>query len=71
MSCAILIEFLEINAMHSGETADRILERIHAHVRKQLPECKRRTIAELTVLFSGLHIEIADILTEDCATEDD
>jgi uncharacterized protein (UPF0216 family) len=57
--------------MHSGETADRILERIHAHVRKQLPECKRRTIAELTVLFSGLHIEIADILTEDCATEDD
>jgi len=57
--------------MHSGDIADRILERIHAHVRKQLPECNRRTIAELTVLFGGLHIEIADILTEDCATEDD
>ena len=57
--------------MHSGETADRILERIHAHVRKQLPECKRRTIAELTVLFGGLHIEIADILSETDGTAGD
>ena len=57
--------------MHPGDLAHQILDRIHAHVRKQLPECKRRTIAELTVLFGGLHIEIADILTEDCATEDD
>ena len=67
-----MIEFLEINAMHSGETADRILERIHAHVRKQLPECRERTITELTVLFSDLRIEIADILREtECAAEDD
>jgi hypothetical protein len=71
VSGAFLIQFLEINAMHSGDIADRVLERTHAHVRKHLPECKGRTIAELTVLFGGLHIEIADILTEDCAMEDD
>jgi hypothetical protein len=58
--------------MHPGDLAHQILDRIHAHVRKQLPECRERTITELTVLFSDLRIEIADILREtECAAEDD
>jgi hypothetical protein len=58
--------------MHPGDLAYQILDRIHAHVRKQLPECRGRTIAELTVLFGDLRIEIADILSEiDCTTGED
>ena len=67
------VYFSEINAMHHpGDIADRILDCIHAYVRKQLPECKGRTITELTVLFSDLHAEITDILADtDRVTEDD
>jgi len=49
--------------------ADQIIDRIHAHLRKQLPECRGRTIAELTVLFRDLHAEIAGIL-HDAETAD-
>jgi len=57
--------------MHPGDLAYRILDRVHAHVRKRLPECRERTISELTVLFGDLRIEIADILSETDGTAGD
>jgi hypothetical protein len=50
--------------MQPDTMADRILDRIHIAVRKKLPEIRGRTIAELTVLFGDLRIEIADMLAE-------
>jgi hypothetical protein len=57
--------------MHPDTIAGRILDRIHVAVRKNLPECKGRTIAELTILFGNLHEEIADILAETDRITDD
>jgi hypothetical protein len=55
--------------MQPDTLADQILDRIHIAVRKKLPEIRGRTIAELTVLFGDLRVEIADMLAEaNCVT---
>ena len=55
--------------MQPDTLADQILDRIHIAVSKKLPEIRGRTIAELTVLFGDLRVEIADMLAEaNCVT---
>jgi len=51
--------------------ADQIVDRVHAHVRKHLAECRGRTGSELELLFANLRIEVARILEETDAVEDD
>jgi hypothetical protein len=50
--------------MQPDTLADQIFDRIQITVRKKLPETRGRTIAELTILFGDLRIEIADMLAE-------
>ena len=52
-----------------GRPPRLVLDRIHIAVSKKLPEIRGRTIAELTVLFGDLRVEIADMLAEaNCVT---
>jgi hypothetical protein len=44
--------------------ADEIVDRIYAHVRKHLPECKGKTRHELELMLADLRIEVAEILAE-------
>jgi hypothetical protein len=51
--------------------ADEIVDRIHAHVRKHLSECRGRPRFELELLFADLRIEVARILEETDSMEDE
>ena len=51
--------------------ADQVFDAVRTHVRKHLAECRGRTRFELELLFADLRIEVARILKETDAVEDD
>ena len=51
--------------------ADQIIDRVPVHVRKHFADCRGRTRFELELLFGDLRNEIADILEETDAVEDE
>jgi len=51
--------------------ADQVFDVVRTHVRRHLAECRGRTGSELELLFANLRIEVARILEETDAVEDD
>jgi hypothetical protein len=51
--------------------ADQVFDVVRTHVRKHLAECRGRTRSELEPLFADLRIEVARILEESDAVEDE
>ena len=51
--------------------ADQVFDAVRTHVRKHLAECRGRTRSELEPLFANMRIEVARILEETDAVEDD
>ena len=44
------------------DRTDQILDCVNAHLRRCLPECRRRTRLELELLLDGVRVEIAEML---------
>jgi hypothetical protein len=53
------------------DRADEILDCVNAHLRRCLPECRRRTRLELELLLDGVRVEIAEMLGELSDDEDE